>query len=94
MLESSNFGHITTSTIFESLDKSFADHIIVENYDVIVFISKYLFLRNAGVNNFAEVIKIFVIFVKKILKESRKVEIIRSYVTKYNLCLYFLRKIC
>ena len=39
---------------------------------------------------FADIIKIITRFIKKIFKDSRKVEKIRNYVPKCNLYLYFL----
>ena len=45
MLELSNFGHMTTSTIqFESHDKVFG-HIMDKNYGAITSISKYLYFN-------------------------------------------------
>ena len=48
------------------------------NYDVITFISKYLFLRRPGVAIFAKIIKIVTVFIKTIIKDPRKVERIRN----------------
>ena len=55
------------------------------NYDVITFFSKYLCLKKAWVPIFAEITKIVTIFIKTTLKDSRKVRIIRNYVSKWNL---------
>ena len=56
------------------------------NYD---FSSKCLYFKKAwGI--FAEIIKIVNMFIKTILKDSRKVRRIRNYVSKWNLYLYFL----
>ena len=41
------------------------------NYDVITFISKYLFLRRPRVAIFADIIKIVTMFVKTIHKDSK-----------------------
>ena len=41
------------------------------NYDVITFISKYLFLRRPRVAIFADIIKIVTMFVKTICKDSK-----------------------
>ena len=41
------------------------------NYDVITFISKYLFLRMPRVAIFADIIKIVTMFVKTIRKDSK-----------------------
>ena len=41
------------------------------NYDVITFISKYLFLRRPRVAIFADIIKIVTMFVKTIRKDSK-----------------------
>ena len=47
-------------------------------------------LRRRGVAIFADIIKIITRFTKKIFRDSRKVQRIRSYVSKCNLYLYFL----
>ena len=60
------------------------------NYDVITFISKYLYFKKAGVAIFADIIKIVNMFIKTIFKDSLKVKRFRKYVSKYNLYLYFL----
>ena len=62
------------------------------SYDVITFTSIYFILRRPGVDNFADIIKIVTIFVKKIFKDSRKVKRITNYVLKCNLYLYLLIK--
>ena len=41
-------------------------------------------------NNFADIIKIESMLIEKTFKESPKVKLIRNYVLKYNLRLYFL----
>ena len=56
------------------------------NFDVISFFSKNLNL----VAIFADIIKIVTMFVKTILKDSRKVSRVRNYLSKWNLYLYFL----
>ena len=60
------------------------------NYDVITFFTKNLYFKKAGVTIFADIIKIVTMFIKTILKDSRKVRRIRNYVSKWNLYLYFL----
>ena len=62
------------------------------NYDVITIISKYPYLRRPGVDIFTDIIKIVTMFIKTITKDSRKVKIIRNYVSKSNLYVYFLMK--
>ena len=47
-------------------------------------------LRRPGVAIFADTIKILTNFITAIYKDSRKVKINRSYVSKYNQNLYFL----
>ena len=49
-----------------------------------------LILRKPGVTIFADIIKIVTMFIKTIIKDSRKVKRIRNYVSKFNLYLYFL----
>ena len=60
------------------------------NYDVITFISKYLYFKKAWVAIFADIIKILTFFVKTIFKDSRKVKRIGNFVSKCNLYMYFL----
>ena len=43
-----------------------------------------------GVAISADIIKILTIIIKKILKHSRRIRMIRNYVSKWNLYLYFL----
>ena len=57
------------------------------NCDVITSFSKYFCFKKAI---FADIIKIVTIFIKKTLKDSRKVRRIRNYVSEWNLYLYFL----
>ena len=63
-----------------------------KSYDLILFFKKIFILRRAGVAIFADIIKILTMFIKTILKDSRKVTRIRNYVWKWNLYLYFLKK--
>ena len=60
------------------------------NYDVITFISKYLFLRRLGVASFTDIIKIVTFFVETIFKDSIKVKRIINFVSKCNPYMYFL----
>ena len=57
------------------------------NHDVITFISKYLYLRRPGVAIFADVSKIIATFIKTIFKDSRKVKILRNYVSIIYICI-------
>ena len=50
---------------------------------------KNLYFKKARVAIFADIIKILTMFVKIILKDSKKVIRIRNYVSKCNLYLYF-----
>ena len=56
-----------------------------ENYDVITFISKFFILRRPRAAIFADIIKIAVMFIKIIFKDSKKVKRKRSYILKCNL---------
>ena len=48
MLELPNFGEMTISTIqFELRDKIFVGDVMDRNYDVINFLSKYLYFKKA-----------------------------------------------
>ena len=60
------------------------------NYDVITFISKYFIFRRPRLANFADIIKITIMFIKTIFKDSKNVKGIRNYALKFNLYLYFL----
>ena len=62
------------------------------NYDVITFFTKNLYFKKAGVTIFAGIIKIVTMFIKTILKDSRKVRRIRNYVSEWNLYLDFLKR--
>ena len=62
------------------------------NYDAITCFSKKYILRRPEVVIFAGIMKSPTIFVKTILKYSKKVKRIRNYVSKWNLYLYFLIK--
>ena len=50
-----------------------------KNYDVITFI-----LRRPRVANFADIIKIAIIFIRKAFKDSNKVKRNRNYALKCN----------
>ena len=50
------------------------------SYDVIPFISKIFILRRSRAAIFTDIIKIVIMFVKVILKDSKKVMIIRNYI--------------
>ena len=58
--------------------------------DVIGFFQKFFILRRPGVVIFADINKMFTMFIKTILIDSRKVRRVRKYVSKWNLYLYFL----
>ena len=60
------------------------------NRDDITFFSKTFILRNPGVAIFADIIKTVTMFIKTILKDSKKANRIRNYLSKWNLYLYFL----
>ena len=59
------------------------------NYDV-PLLQNIFILRRPRAINFAEIIKIAIMFTKTAFKNSRKEKRIRNYVLKYNLYLYFL----
>ena len=91
MIELPNFGHMTTFTLqLESRDKI----LLVTSYTEIMtlkhFLQKAFILWRPGVAMFADIIKIVTMFIKTILKDSRKIRAIRNYVFKWNLYLYFL----
>ena len=91
MLQLPNFGHMTTSIIyFESCDKNFLMTSWTEIVTPETLFQNNLILRRAGVAIFADIIKIATMFIKRIIKDSRKVKRIRNYVSKSNLYLYLL----
>ena len=59
------------------------------NYDVITFISKYLYFKKAGLATFAD-IKIGTMFIKTTFKDPKEVKRIRNYLSKWDLYLHFL----
>ena len=59
-------------------------------YDVIGFFQNRLILRRPGVVIFADIIKIVTMFIKTVIKDSRKVKRIKNDVSKPSLYLYFL----
>ena len=61
-----------------------------KDYDVITFIWKYLYFKEAWVVNFADIIKFATIFIKTTYKDSKKVKRFRNYLLKCSLYLYFL----
>ena len=56
-----------------------------KNYDVMNFI-----LRMPRVAILTDITKIVTMFIRKILEDSKKVKIIKNYVSKWNLYPYFL----
>ena len=58
---------------------------MVNNYNVVTFIFKCLFICRAGVANFADNIEVLTMIIKQIFKESKKVKSFRSYEPECNL---------
>ena len=56
-----------------------------KNYEVITFISKYLYFKMTWGSHSTDIIKIVTTFTKTIFKDSREVKRIRNYVSKCNL---------
>ena len=63
---------------------------MVKNYDSIIFISKYRYLRmRAGVTNFAGIIKILIVFIKTTFKDSKKLkELEIVYQNAIYICIF------
>ena len=61
-----------------------------KNYDIITFISKYLYFKKAWRSRFSDIIKILTMFIKANFEDSEKVKRIRNYVSKCDLYLYSL----
>ena len=47
-------------------------------------------LRRSGVAIFTDIINVLTFLIETIFKDSRKVKRIRNFVSKCNLCMYFL----
>ena len=91
MLELPNFGHMTTFTIYlESHDKILLVTSWTEAMTSYPLLHNTFNLRRSKVAIFAEIIKIVIIFIKTIFKDSRKLIRNRNYVSKCNLYLYFV----
>ena len=59
------------------------------NYDVVTFISKYLFLRRPRVAIFVDIIKIVTMFVKTIRKDSKTLkELETMYQNTICICIF------
>ena len=92
MMQLPNIGHMTTSIIkFESCHKNLLVTSWAEIMTSSPLFQKTLTLRRHRVVIFADIIKIVTMFIKKIIKDPRKVKRIRNYVSKSNLHLYFLK---
>ena len=92
MQGTSNFGHITTSTIeFESRDKIL---LVISQTEFMMswpLFQNTFTLRWPRVSNFADTIKIATMFMKATFKNSeKKSKRMRNYALKCNLHLYIL----
>ena len=92
MLELLNFGDMTKSTIqFESYDKNSLVTSLAEFMTSYRFFQYVFTFRRPRVVNFADIIKVASILIKKSYKNSKKlVKKIKNYGLKFNLYLYFL----
>ena len=92
VLKLPNLGHMTTSKIqFESREKI----LLVMSWTEIMmskplFQNIFILRKPSRVAIFADIVKIVNMFIKKIFKDSKKVERFRNYRSKCNLYLYFL----
>ena len=84
------WSHEHTHNIIWVMWENFVGGVMDIIYDVIAFISKFLFLRRPGVAIFPDIIEILTMFIITINKDWRKVKINRNYVSKCNLYLYLL----
>ena len=96
MLELPNFDHMTTSTIsFESRHK-----ILLVTLLSRIMMSQPLFqnifiLRSSWVANFADIIKIVTMFIKKSLKTQKNLkELEIMYQNAIFICILWYNKIC
>ena len=60
------------------------------NFDVIIFILKYSFLRKPRVAISVDIIKIVTMFIETMYRDSKEVKRRRNYTSKCNLYLHFL----
>ena len=60
------------------------------NFDVIIFILKYSFLRKPRVAISVDIIKIVTMFIETMYRDSKEVKRKRNYISKCNLYLHFL----
>ena len=60
------------------------------NYYVIKFISKHIILRRIRVGNFADIIKVEIIFIKATFRDSKKVKRIINFLLKMQCISVFL----
>ena len=73
------------------MDKNYDVITLFQNtFHVITSFSEYLSFKRPGVAIFTGTIKIVTVFIKIIFKDSRKVKIIRNYISKCSLDLYLL----
>ena len=70
--------------------QNFVGDVIDRIYDVITFISKYLYFRKVWGSHFCWHDQNFDRIFRTIYKDWRKVKINRKYESKYNLYLYFV----
>ena len=102
MIELPNFGHMTTFTVwFESRDKILLVASWTEIMTSQLLYQNALILRRPAVANFADIIKIPAMFIKKIFKDWKKLkelEIMYSNAIYISIsrcskiCLFFVKK--
>ena len=91
MVELQNFGHMNISTIIWIKIQNFDDDVKVKNHDVITLILKYLSFKKAWSSRSQFWCHCHLaVFIKNVIKNSKKGKRIRNYVPKRNLYLYFL----
>ena len=96
MPEIPNFGHMTAFTVwFESRDKVF---LVVSWTEIMTWHSSYqnaFILRRPSLANFADIIKISTMFIKKPLKTEKKLkELEIMYSNAIYICISWYSKIC
>ena len=75
MLQLLNFGHMNEITISLNLcDKNLAVDVIDRNYDIIIFISKYLYFKKACSSHFLTSLKLGPCLAKQSLKTQKKLK--------------------
>ena len=89
MLNIPSFGEVFVYNKMGVMWENFVGDVMHRKYYVIAFISNYFFLRRHGVANFADIMKIVIIFNKETFQDSKEIKRIRYFALKNIFHLYF-----